>query len=107
MNTEDVVNLGGNIQLSGFKELDGGSMVIVRKIVGSYARKLADRLPGFEQISIHLKPIHQTTDQPKLFELHAKVVNEGKTTTSETSDRNLFVAIDTVLKKLEEELFKQ
>lgn len=106
MEIEDVVNLGGNIQLSGFKDIDGGTMVIVRKVVGNYARKFADKLKGFEQLGINLKIVHQTSDTAKLFELHAKVINEGKTTTSETSNRNLFIAIDNILKKLEEELFK-
>jgi len=32
----DELQLGGNINLSGFKEIDSGSMVVLKKIVGNY-----------------------------------------------------------------------
>ena len=38
----DVLELGGSIQLSGFSGIDGGQMVVVKKIVGNYAKRLSD-----------------------------------------------------------------
>ena len=40
---EDTVELGGNIQLNGFSRLDGASMIILKKIVGNYAKKIAEK----------------------------------------------------------------
>lgn len=47
-----------------------------------------------------MKPVHET-DSSKIYELHAKLMDNGKPVVGETSDRNLFVAIDNVLKKVE------
>ena len=44
----DALQLGGNIELSGFREIDPASMVIIKKIVGNYARKFSDHFDGFE-----------------------------------------------------------
>ncbi|MBD3259811.1 hypothetical protein GF371_04255, partial [Candidatus Woesearchaeota archaeon] len=44
----ETIKLGGNIELSGFRDLDGGTMVILKKIVGNYVRKLSDNSEKFE-----------------------------------------------------------
>ncbi len=97
---EDSVQLGGNITLSGFRDIDGGSKVILRKIVGSYARKFSDNLQQFEQLQLAMKTVHETENSKK-FEIKGKVLDNGQVTTSEIVDRNLFVAVDSALKKLE------
>lgn len=99
----DSVRLGGNIELSGFKEVDGGSMVILKKVIGTYARRFSEIVPGFESLSIHMKPVH-VTEASKKFEVTAKVVGAGKHFNSSIVDRNLFVAVDIVLKKLQSEM---
>jgi len=105
MPEEDIQQLGNIIELSGFKEIDGGSAVIIRKIVGNYARKLSDKVQGFEKLSLTMKKIHQATeDSQGIFELHGKAVANGKAYTSKLEDRNLFVAVDKVLTKLSHEL---
>ena len=105
MPEEDTQQLGGNIELSGFRELDGGSAVIIRKIVGSYARRFSDKIQGFEKLSLTMKKIHQATeDSQGIFELHGKLVASGKIINSKLEDRNIFVAIDKVLEKISHEL---
>ena len=47
-----------------------------------------------------MKPVHET-DASRIYELHAKLMDNGKPIVGEVSDRNLFVAIDSVLKKIE------
>lgn len=89
--------------MSGFKEISPGEMVVVKKIVGSYARKFSDNIEGYETLSVHLKKVHKTEASEK-YEVHAKLVHEGKTKTSEAVERNLFVALDSSLKKLEAQL---
>jgi len=97
---EELVQLGGNIELSGFKTLDGGSMIILKK---SYARKFSDSLTNFEKLSIRMKPIHETEGSAK-FEIHGKLLDNGKVHTASLTDRNLFMVVDHVLKKLENSL---
>lgn len=96
----DSIELGGNIELNGFSKIDRSNMVIVKKIVGTYAKKLYEHGNKIDKISLHLKNVHQDQGQGK-FEIHAKVISEGKPITSETINNNLFFALDDVLKKIE------
>ncbi len=101
----DSLQLGGNIELSGFREIDPGSIVILKKIVGNYARKFSEHWEGFEKLALTMKKVHETEGSKK-FEIHCLVINSGKTYTSELTERNLFVVVDTVLKKIESEIKK-
>lgn len=97
---EEDIQLGGQIILSGFKELKPAEIIVVKKLVGSYARKFSDNVKGYESLNLHLKEVHKTPGSEK-YELHAKVIYDGKVESSEVTDRNIFVALDSVLKKLE------
>jgi ribosome-associated translation inhibitor RaiA len=103
---EETLELGGHIELSGFVDLMPGSMTIIKKIVGSYTKRYTEIKPDFEKLHLIMKPIHQTTNIPKLFHLNAKMIHSGKVVTSEAEDRNLFHAIDSCLKKIEAEISK-
>lgn len=94
------MQLGGNIRLSGFNEISKPELSVLKKIIGSYARKFSDNLEGYQSLSLHLKGVHRTEASEK-FEVHGKVEANGKINTSEVTDRNIFVAVDSVLKKLE------
>jgi hypothetical protein len=99
---EAMMELGGNIELVGFKELDNDSLVIVKKIVGNYGKKLSEGLKNFQKLSITMKPIHGHVAHN--FELHGKLLADGQVYTYQVEDHNLFVGLDSVLKKLEHEL---
>lgn len=96
---EDLLQLGGNIELSGFREIEGGAMIILKKIIGNYAKKMADKSENFEKLSLTVKSVHET-EKNKKFELHAKLVDNGKAHTSSAVDRNIFVAVDSSLKSI-------
>ncbi len=98
---EDIQQLGGNIELTGFREIDGGSMIILKKIIGNYARKFSDRLGNMEKLSLTVKQIG--SDQ---FQLNAKLIAGGNVHTAEVVDRNLFVIADSALKKIESAALK-
>ena len=91
------MELGGNITLSGFSDRDFAEMIVIKKVVGQYARKLHDAYESFNHLKITMK---QTKNQ---FELHAQADFDGTEINSEVSDRNLFVALDLVLKKIVEQ----
>lgn len=96
----DTLELGGNIQLTGFSDLDGGKLIVLKKIIGNYAKKLSECCNNFEQLSLTMKHVHET-EGSKMYELHAKLMNGGSPIVGEASDRNLFIAVDAVLKKVE------
>lgn len=105
--TEDVVELGGNIELSGFKDIDKINNQVINKIVGNYTRKFRDGCNNFEKLQLHLKKIHKTENAKNTqIEMHAKLLDNGKLFNAEIIDRNLYFALDAVLKKLETEVFR-
>lgn len=93
------IELGGNISLVGFKEFDHSEMIVVKKIVGNYARKLSERCKAFEQLMVRVKTIHKQEHSEK-YELQAKLIDGGQVTTTEITDHNFFIALDSVLKKI-------
>ena len=90
--------LGGNIELIGFRNLDGGSMIVLKKIIGNYARKFSDKLNGINKLSLRMNQ-----DAGK-FALSCELIAGEKSYSSEHSDQNLFFVIDSVLKKIDGEL---
>ena len=102
---EETVALGGNIELVGFRDLDGASLVIVKKVVGNYARKISEVVRNVEKLKLSLKPVHKT-ESSQVNELHAQLIFAGKQLNASETDRNLFFAIDRVLKKIEAEASK-
>lgn len=100
---DESMQLGGNIELSGFGDIDGASMVVLKKIIGNYGRRLSEISDKFEKLSITLKLIHETEKSSK-YEIHAKLINDGKPVVSEVVERNLFVAVDSALKKIVNEI---
>ena len=100
---DDIKELGGNIQLAGFRDIDSSSMVILKKIIGNYARRMTELAEKFEKLHITMKPVHQREKSEK-YEIQAKLISNGKPFVSETVDRNLFVAVDDSLKKIVSEI---
>jgi ribosome-associated translation inhibitor RaiA len=96
----ETLQLGGNIELTGFTELEPGSMVILKKIVGNYARKFSDICKNFEKLSLTMKTVH-ATERSEKYEVHGKLMDNGTAITSELTDRNLFFALDKVCKNME------
>ena len=97
------MQLGGNIDLSGFREIDSASMIVLKKIVGNYAKRMSELSKNFEKLSLTMKPVHQT-EKSELYEIHAKLMDNGKLFVSEVTERNLFVAVDNALKKVINEI---
>ncbi len=91
--------LGGNIELTGFRELDGGSMIVLKKIIGNYARRFSDTY-GSEKIELSMS---KTSD---MFSLTGSVFCKGQKITAVHSDKNIFFLVDAVLKRIEQEISK-
>jgi len=100
---DDIMKLGGNIQLAGFRDIDGASMIVLKKIIGNYVKKMSELSEKFESLHVTMKPIH-VKEKSEKYEIHAKLLDNGKPVVSEVVDRNLFMAVDSALKKIENEL---
>mgnify|MGYP001325178194 CR=1 FL=1 len=90
-----MIELGGNIVLSGFKELEPAQLIVVKKMVGSYVKKISDTY-DFIKLSLNLKKLHN-----KQVELHGKIDFKDNFRVAEVDDHNLFFALNKVLGKLE------
>ena len=71
---DDTLELGGNIELTGFRELDPGSMIVVKKIIGNYARKFSNKVELLK-LKITLKPVH---GEESRYEVHSTILTSDK-----------------------------
>lgn len=94
------MELGGNISLEGFADLERDTMVIVKKLVGSYVKTLSEKNQDFQSLTLELKSGGDEAN-PGKYELEGKLTAD-KEYTAEAEENNLMMAIDKVLKKLEE-----
>jgi hypothetical protein len=94
---DETLQLGGNIELSGFSNLDSGVMIILKKIVGNYAKKMSERTSDFQKLHLTMKIVHATEKSEK-YEIHAKLHRDSGLLIGDHVDHNLFVAVDNSLK---------
>jgi hypothetical protein len=88
---EAIMQLGGNIELVGFREVGPDKIIVVKKIVGNYARKMSEG-SQFDKLTVSLKLVHSSK-----VEIKGKLAANGKLYNSEIVDFNLFFALDKVL----------
>ena len=96
------IALGENIRLVGFRELEPAKLIVVKKMVGNYARKMKDQVAPVQELSLTLKEVHHgENEKKKKYEVMGKVLYEKHhPANAEVIDFNLFFAIDKVLQKL-------
>ncbi|MBI5881364.1 hypothetical protein HZB90_04495 [archaeon] len=103
MAEEDNILLGGNIELVGFKELDGGSMVILKKMIGNHVRKMSETAENFEKLTVTMKKVGAGGNK---FEVNAKMLDNGRPINSEVTDFNMFFTVDKALANIQKQLAK-
>jgi len=89
---DGAVRLGGNIELYGVENLDGATMVVLKKIIGTYARKFSEK--GLERLSVSFSG----TD------IKVEAVAQSNTLTSSASHENMFFSLDNALKDIGNQL---
>lgn len=94
---------GGSIELSGFKGIDEPALIVLKKLVGGYAKRFSRNRQGFEKLSLHLKKVHAQEHSEK-YEICASLAAKSRLYTSTTTDLSLFFAVEAALKKIEREL---
>ena len=91
-----MIELGGNIALEGFEGKDSGTLVVVKKVVGNYARNIAMK-QSFDKL-------HITYIDGEKSKINAKLISKGEVSIKEAEDSNLFFALDNALNQLMDEL---
>ncbi|MFW6007700.1 MAG: hypothetical protein ACOCP8_00430 [archaeon] len=90
------------LQLSGFNDLERDQMIVLKKVVGNYISNFS----GFGEVvtlSLNLKKVHET-EASAIYEIKANLEFDKDQYHSSSENRNLFVSIDDVMKKLETQI---
>jgi hypothetical protein len=95
-----MIELGGNITLVGFKDIDSSEMIVLKKIIGNYTKKFNEKCKNFESITVSLKTVHDI-EKPGKYEVQVKLMDEGKPVNSNVTNANLFISVGDALKKIE------
>ena len=89
---DGAVRLGGNIELFGVESLDGATMIVLKKIIGTYARKFSET--GLERLSVAFDGSH----------IKVEAVSQGNVHSASADNTNLFFSLDQALKEIQEKL---
>ena len=87
-----MIELGGNIKLVNFDELEPALLIVLKKIVGNYTKTISESIKDFKEIEITLED--KTKNKIKV-----KVIAD-KEIIKEAQDKNLFFALDKALAEI-------
>ena len=87
-----MIELGGNIKLENFENLDPIKIVVVKKVVGNYAKKISEK-HAFQELKLVL-----TTNEESNVE--AILTKDSKETKASSLNKNLFYALNQALDNL-------
>ena len=93
----------GKVELSGFHEMDDAAMDVLKKMLRINIKRFREICHNFENLTLRMKKVHAQVHSEK-YEIHASVIDNGKLFTSTTTQKDLFLAIDEAIKKIEHEL---
>ena len=96
-------NSGFNVELAGFRDIDSSSMAILNKNLNNHAKRISELANRLEKLHVTLKKVHEREKGEK-YDIHVKIIDNGKVFASHSIDRNLFVAVDKALEKLANEI---
>ncbi len=94
----ETISLGGNITLNGFQNIEGGKMIVLKKIIGNHTRQIQEKKSDYEKLVITLEGEETNAT------IKAEVTAGGSQTTAEDTQNNIFTAIDGALKKILEQI---
>jgi len=84
------MELGGNIALINFDALEPSKLIVVKKIVGNYAKKIAEK-KNFDKLQLTLKGEYAIT---------TVFMANGDRIETEATNKNLFFALTEALNKI-------
>jgi len=87
-----MIELGGNIKLEGFDNIEQSKLVVIKKIVGNFIKKLEAE----NKVAIILKLSEENSE----FKIDAELNLNEQNKISSVTEKNLFFALNNVLTKL-------
>jgi len=90
------LKLGGNIVLVGFS-LDPAEMIIVKKIVGHYAKKIGEQTE-YSELKVTLKQSQK--QQSFLHELSVRVTTDKSVLMANKQDKNIYSGLSDALESI-------
>lgn len=87
-----MIELGGNIKLEGFDNIEPAKLIVIKKIVGFNTKKISEANKDFKEILVTLK-----SQEP--YEIEVKITADKETLETE-KDENLFYCLDKVFAKI-------
>ncbi len=84
-----MIELGGNIKLNNFEAIEPALLIVIKKVVGNYTKKISESFKDFKGVEVIL-------DSSGLYTISVKLTAD-KEYTSEATDKNLFFALDKAL----------
>ncbi len=94
MDADEVIRLGGNIELKGFDDIDRQHMMILKKIIGNHVKDLTSTGANYQKLELCL-----TGCNGGCFSLDATLVCD-ETMRATHEHTNLLMAVDGLIKKL-------
>ena len=82
-----MIELGGNIKLDGFDQIESGKLVVAKKMIGSFARKIGDK-KQYKDLTVNL------SIDNNMFKISVVCNNEDSCLEGEKTENNLFFAIN-------------
>ena len=95
----------GAVKLLGFQDINGPVINDIKLIVGKKLKRFSELCTCFEQLVLHLKKVHAQVHSAK-YELHASMKDKGKLYTTTVAHKDLLLAVEAALEKLESEASK-
>lgn len=89
------MKLGGNIELEGFDNMEPAQLVVIKKIVGSKAKKISEEIAAFDNLQITLEG-----NESDKITLKGKIIIKDAEHKAEASDKNLFFALNKMFNEL-------
>ncbi|MBW2980573.1 hypothetical protein KY360_04105 [Candidatus Woesearchaeota archaeon] len=87
-----IMKLGGGIELTGFSEVDKAQLVVVKKIVGNCVKEMSEKAKKFEKVVVSL------TKEGDNCSVHVELTDEGNQLINDSTEKNLFMALNNALK---------
>ncbi len=86
------MELGGNITLQGFDAVDPATLIVVKKIVGNYTKRLTEKHEDFTGLHLEL-----TQKEGKQLQICAKCQRTSGNNETKHDEDNLFFALSGAL----------
>jgi ribosome-associated translation inhibitor RaiA len=86
------MELGGNIVLEGFDNTKPEQMIVIKKIAGSFAKKVSETKGEYEKVILNLE---------NSYKIKIQVRFKDNELTAENEDKNLFFALTNSIKEIE------